>query len=174
MNLHCKKDSTISFLITEVDQLTATPHIYLIGGATNVYQVDVADITYTLLYDPVGLPGSTLTDYVYICEVVVRETGDFQVLVNGIARDIRVHCTETGFYETINQIKDEAVGSWQWDKETGILTLLDEDGNQLTTYTVVDGQTSTSRTRDSALATRDDYATNGASVTLPLTNVENG
>lgn len=45
----------------------------------------------------------------------------------------------------LTNIEDEALGSWSWDKTSGILILLRQDGTQLGKYTVTDSLTTSSR-----------------------------
>lgn len=47
----------------------------------------------------------------------------------------------------LQNIEDEALGSWQWDKTGGILTMLRQDGSSLATFSVVDNNTTASRER---------------------------
>jgi hypothetical protein len=44
-------------------------------------------------------------------------------------------------------IEDEALGSWTWDKETGVLTVLRQNGTTMATHNVVDTLTTASRER---------------------------
>lgn len=44
-------------------------------------------------------------------------------------------------------IEDEALGSWQWDRTTGTLQLLRQDGSVLANFTVTDTLTNSSRER---------------------------
>lgn len=47
----------------------------------------------------------------------------------------------------LQNIEDEALGSWSWDKVSGSLVLLKQDGSSLASFTVVDTQTVSSRER---------------------------
>ncbi|MNY59748.1 hypothetical protein D3C86_1962240 [compost metagenome] len=50
-------------------------------------------------------------------------------------------------YNSLRDILDESIGSWQWDKTTGGLVMLRQDGATLATFTVVDNLTTSSRER---------------------------
>lgn len=45
----------------------------------------------------------------------------------------------------LTNVEDEALGSWQWDKQTGVLTLLRQDGSTLASFNALDSLTSASR-----------------------------
>ena len=47
----------------------------------------------------------------------------------------------------LQNIVDEAIGSWTWDKVTGILTLVRQSGSTMATFNVVDTLSNASRER---------------------------
>lgn len=47
----------------------------------------------------------------------------------------------------LQNIEDEALGSWTWDKNTGALQLLRQDGTVLGNYSVIDSLDNSSRER---------------------------
>ena len=57
-----------------------------------------------------------------------------------LARDIVLQ-------NTSDLIKAEALGSWSWDKVTGLVTMLDPGGNQVAIFEVTDTAISASRER---------------------------
>ena len=48
-------------------------------------------------------------------------------------------------YDFLLNLEDEALGSWQWDKTAGTLTLVRQGGSSFATYTIVDNLTEASR-----------------------------
>lgn len=48
----------------------------------------------------------------------------------------------------LQNLEDEALGSWQWDKTGGTLVMLRQDGTDLAHFTVTDDLTSSSRERN--------------------------
>ena len=50
-------------------------------------------------------------------------------------------------YSFLQNLEDESIGSWTWDKTTGALTLLRQDASQLATFQVTDTLNSASRER---------------------------
>lgn len=50
-------------------------------------------------------------------------------------------------YLMVSNIEDEALGSWTWDKTTGTLTILRQNGTVLATHTALDSLTQSSRER---------------------------
>jgi hypothetical protein len=57
----------------------------------------------------------------------------------------RINVTTRSDQSFLQNIEDEALGSWTWDKSTGVLTVLRQDGSTLNTYNVVDNLTTASR-----------------------------
>lgn len=58
---------------------------------------------------------------------------------------IRFQCVEKSMYASLQSIEDEALGSWSWDKSSGILTLLRQNGAALGVYRVTDSTTEASK-----------------------------
>lgn len=54
--------------------------------------------------------------------------------------------TRTSF-SYLQNLEDESLGSWQWNKTTGELTLLRQNGTQLAVFNVVDSLVAGSRER---------------------------
>lgn len=47
----------------------------------------------------------------------------------------------------LKNIEDESIGSWQWNKTTGVMTMVKQDGTQLAQFNVLDNITTSSRER---------------------------
>jgi hypothetical protein len=47
----------------------------------------------------------------------------------------------------LKNIEDESLGSWQWDKTTGIMSMLRQDGTSLAQFNILDSLTTSSRER---------------------------
>lgn len=47
----------------------------------------------------------------------------------------------------LRNLEDEAIGSWQWDKQAGTLTMIRQDGTNLANFAVVETITEASRER---------------------------
>ncbi len=58
-----------------------------------------------------------------------------------------VEVVTKSLYTMVRNIEDEALGSWTWDKNTGELKLLKQDGTPLASFDVVDTQLTASRER---------------------------
>jgi len=52
-------------------------------------------------------------------------------------------------YSFLQNIEDEALGSWSWDKVGGVLTLVTQTGTPLASFAVTDNLTIASRSRSS-------------------------
>lgn len=59
----------------------------------------------------------------------------------------KVRVVAKSLYTFLANVEDEALGSWSWDKETGVLTVLRQDGTVLATHNVVDTLVASSRER---------------------------
>jgi len=59
----------------------------------------------------------------------------------------RVPVVQKSLYVTAKNLEDEALGSWSWNKTTGVLTLLRQDGSAFTSFNVADTSVSGSRER---------------------------
>jgi len=47
----------------------------------------------------------------------------------------------------LKNIEDESLGSWQWDKTTGIMSMIRQDGTPLAQFNILDNLTTSSRER---------------------------
>jgi hypothetical protein len=64
---------------------------------------------------------------------------------NSIIATVEVVAKSIATY--LKNLEDEALGSWQWDKTAGVMTMVRQDGTQLAQFNVVDGLTASSRER---------------------------
>lgn len=71
-------------------------------------------------------------------------TGNHAVYAFG-SMQYQATCVTKSLYASLANVEDVAVGSWQWNKATGLLTLLRQNGTVLSTYTVLDNSTTASR-----------------------------
>ena len=71
-------------------------------------------------------------------------TGTYAVYANGSVQ-FTATCVTKSLYTTLLNLEDVAVGSWQWNKTTGILTLVRQTGITLGTYSVTDNANTASR-----------------------------
>jgi hypothetical protein len=73
-------------------------------------------------------------------------TGPYAVFIQGSiqARFIVVARDKFSF---LQNIEDEAIGSWTWNKGTGVLTVIRQNGSTLGTFTVTDTLDNSSRER---------------------------
>lgn len=73
-------------------------------------------------------------------------TGTYALYGFGVVQ-ARAQCRSKSLYDSLTNIEDEALGSWTWNKETGVLTLLRQSGSALASFNVVDTLTVASRER---------------------------
>ena len=84
----------------------------------------------------------------YIVTFTPTTTGVYTLFVNGQIQNVFQVVAKTSL-NYLGDILDEAVGSWTWNKNTGVLTLLRTTGVVLATYNVIDNTTTASREKTS-------------------------
>lgn len=111
--------------------LTSLPDLVLIknGVIDNTTSVSFTDLSTQYLYGMGFSPSSTGVYYLHAF-------GEVQAKVEVVTQSL---------YNTVKNLQDEALGSWQWDKTTGVLTMVRRDGTTLATFNVVDNLTNSSR-----------------------------
>lgn len=128
-------DSTVNttalvMVLGNAPSLTTIPDLALfLNGTINSTSVTVAYTGQDNLYALSFVPTTTGVYYLYCF-------GEIQARVNVMTR------SELSY---LQNIEDEAVGSWSWNKTDGTLTLVRQDGTTLHTYDVTDNLTSASR-----------------------------
>jgi hypothetical protein len=73
-------------------------------------------------------------------------TGIYSLYAFGIIQ-FRIPCVSKLTSQMVANIEDEALGSWTWDKTTGTLTILRQNGTTLATHTALDSLLQSSRER---------------------------
>lgn len=106
----------------------------------------------TLLKDGaiVTTPTVAMTDVnlhgLYNFSFTPQATGNYVLFAYG-AVQASIDVVSTSVYTYLKNIEDEAIGSWQWNKTDGTLTMLRQDGSTLASFAVVDTMTEASRER---------------------------
>lgn len=123
--------------------------IGLVTGLTSfAYAVALGGTILTGATTP-ALPTFTFSEIgggAYLLTFTPTSTGNYSIYIqNQIAGYISVVARDKFSY--LQNLENEAMGSWQWDKTTGVLTMLRQDGTTLATYNVVDNMTQASRAR---------------------------
>jgi hypothetical protein len=111
------------------------------------------DLTLTLNGAVVASPAITFAAVsssvpLYNFTYTPTSTGTYVLYAFGSIQCILIVVTQD-LYSMCKNIQDEALGSWQWDKVGGTLTMLRQDGTTLATFAVVDNLTTSSRERTS-------------------------
>jgi len=82
----------------------------------------------------------------YTLTLTFTDTGLYTFFIdNAIAAFVDVRA-RTDLSYLVN-LEDTALGSWRWDKQTGVLTLYKVNGTVLDTFTMADSVTEASRAR---------------------------
>lgn len=91
------------------------------------------------------IPGFTeIGGGLYTLSFTTTQTGNYIIFIEGqIVANFNV--VNRDVFDFLQNLEDEALGSWQWNKQTGQLTLLKQNGSTLGNYTVVDNLTTASR-----------------------------
>ncbi len=84
----------------------------------------------------------------YIATFTPTVTGVYTLFVNGSVQ-ATVNVVAKTSQAMLVEVLDEALGSWTWNKSTGVLTLLKQNGGTLATFDVVDNTVTSSRERTS-------------------------
>lgn len=81
----------------------------------------------------------------YTVNFVAAATGKWTVFVGGKTYDLEV--VSKTLQNVLGDVFDAGLGSWHWNKSTGLLTLYRGDGSVMATYNVVDTVQEASRER---------------------------
>jgi hypothetical protein len=109
-----------------------------------------ADLTLLQNGAVVTTPVVTVTDVgskgLYNFSFTPQTTGTFVLYAYG-AIQAQIEIVTKSIYTFMQNVEDESLGSWTWNKTAGTLTMLRQDGTQLATFAVVDNLTTASRER---------------------------
>lgn len=121
----------IPFLSTGlVTGLTTFSFVYLLNGISTVVTPTFTEIgggLYTFNFTPTSTGRGSL----FI-------QGSIQASFDVVNKDILTY---------LKNLEDESLGSWQWNKTSGVLTFLRQDSSVLATFNVVDTLTEAHRER---------------------------
>lgn len=109
--------------------LTSFTYSFLVNG-------NVASVTPTFAEIGAGLYTANFTPTV---------TGRWVLFIGGKTYEFEV--VSKTLQNGVGELLDESLGSWSWNKSTGLLTLFRGDGSTLATYNVVDTVQAASRER---------------------------
>jgi hypothetical protein len=108
---------------------TVFTHSFLVNG-------NVVAVTPTFTEIGAGLYTANFTPTV---------TGRWVLFIGGKTYEFEV--VSKTLQNGVGELLDESLGSWSWNKSTGLLTLFRGDGSTLATYNVVDTVQAASRER---------------------------
>lgn len=100
--------------------LTALPVMFLVNGNPTTVTYDFSEI------------GSGL----YTVNFIPAQVGKWSIFVGGLTYGFDV--VSKTLQNSLQDVLDECLGSWSWNKVTGLLTLFRGDGSTLATYQVTD------------------------------------
>lgn len=116
----------------------------LVTGKTTFTTVVLLDGNVTTLAPP-----ATYTEIgggVYTMNFTPSATGRLKIFIEGQVQIDAEIVTKT-LAGTLKELSDEALGSWSWNKTTGVLTLYKSDASVMSTYNIVDTVSIASRER---------------------------
>lgn len=124
-----------------------TPFTTVISGAP---ATTPSDAVLYLAGAPSGVSLSTTlingATNVWLITFTPTVTGNYSLFAFGIVQ-LRIQCVAKSSTLMLTNMEDEALGSWTWDKATGVLTILRQNGTTLATHDVTDTLVSASRER---------------------------
>jgi hypothetical protein len=101
-----------------------------LNGVLNV----PTDITYT-----------EISGGLYTLNFTPTTSGSYTLFIGGLVYPFEVVTRD--IMTVLRSIEDEALGSWQWNKITGSLSLLRQDGSALASFLVTDNADAATRER---------------------------
>jgi len=115
------------------------------SGRTNFTLTILKDgVVYTSLQSP--LTWAEIGNGLYTLSLVFTDSGLYTFFIdNAIAASVWVK--ERSDLSFLQNIEDAAIGSWSWNKQTGVLTLYRVNGQVLQTFTMTDTVQLTQRER---------------------------
>jgi hypothetical protein len=122
------------------------PFSMLIAGQTSTVPTDAAIyVDGSLTTTPVvtAVPG---TDNRWKLTFTPTSSGTHSVYAFGIVQ-ATFKAVNKSLYDYLLNLEDDALGSWTWNKSTGLMTVLRQNGNQLCTFDVKDSLTEASKER---------------------------
>lgn len=111
-----------------------------VAADLTVVQNGVITVSVPVTYLDLGIRG--LCNYTF----TPTTSGTYILYAYG-AIQAKIDVVTQSLYNAVKNLQDEALGSWQWNKIAGTLTMLRQDGTNLATYTVIDSLTESSRER---------------------------
>lgn len=81
----------------------------------------------------------------YVFTFTPTSTGKYSVFVGGLTYNFEI--VSRTLQNVLGDVFDAVVGSWSWNRATGLLTLFRGDGSTLATYSVVETPDLASRER---------------------------
>jgi hypothetical protein len=118
----------------------------LIAGPANTVPTDAA-----IYVDGVFVTSPTVTavagtDNRWKLTFTPTSSGTYSVYAFGVVQST-LKTVNKSLYDYLLNLEDDALGSWTWNKSTGLMTVLRQNGNQLCTFDVQDSLTEASKER---------------------------
>lgn len=87
-----------------------------------------------------------LSNGLYSMSFNSNASGAYTVYIQG-AIQTRFNVVTRDVYSFLRNIEDEAIGSWTWNKVTGVMSIIRQDSSILGTFKIIDTADSSSRER---------------------------
>lgn len=124
-------NTPVSFVVSGPSGTPLTDHVLYKDGTASGLSLTVSQIGATNAWKVTFTPNTT---------------GMYSLYAFGTIQ-FNAQCSAKSLYAYLLNIEDEALGSWTWNKNTGVLTILRQTGATLATHDVVDNLTTASRER---------------------------
>lgn len=124
-------NTPLSTVVVNPGSGSLTDAVLYFNNAVSAQAVTVAQIGSTPVWSVTFTPNAT---------------GNWTLIAFGVAQ-FWIKVVNKSLYEYLKNVEDEAMGSWTWNKETKVLTMLRQDSTTLATFNVEDTLTDSSRER---------------------------
>lgn len=118
----------------------------LISGGSGVVPTDAAVyVDGTFLSTPTVTP-VTGTDNRWKVTFTPTISGTYSLYAFSQVQ-FTAQCVNKSLYDFLTNLEDDCLGSWTWDKATGLMILLRQNGNELARFDVRDSLTASHKER---------------------------
>ncbi len=101
-----------------------------IAGSPTLYAVIQDGVLSTLSVEILPISGTTASS----ASFTPVETGVYDLIVEGVLIG-SVEVTTKDVFSFLRNLEDQALGGWEWDKSTKVMTIYRQDGSVLGAYT---------------------------------------
>jgi hypothetical protein len=117
-----------------------------VGSATGIASFPDKQVLKDGVVEGIGITTTEVGSKLYTATFTPTATGIYTLFIDGSIQ-ATINVVNRLSRVMLGEILDEALGSWEWNKSLGTLTLFKQTGGTLATFNVIDGLTIASRER---------------------------